>query len=79
MGIAFGFIWALGLFILALISYNTIYYGHPFIQSMDSIYIGYSPTIDGAFMGLCWGFISFFIFGWLVASVYNFMLPRQKG
>jgi hypothetical protein len=78
VGIGFGFIWALGLFILALISHNTIYYGHPFIQSLDSVYIGYSPTVEGAFVGLCWGFINFFIFGWLVAWLYNILLPRQK-
>lgn len=79
VGLALGFIWALSLFVLALISHNTIYYGHPFIQAIDSVYIGYSPTVDGAFIGFCWGFVDFFIFGWLVAWVYNIILPRSKG
>lgn len=78
-GFAVGLIWAIGLFALALISHNTIYYGHPFIQAIDSVYIGYSPTIEGAFIGFCWGLIDFFIFGWLVAWVYNLCLPRNKG
>lgn len=78
VGVALGFIWGLGLLILAFISLNTIYYGHPFIQALDSIYIRYSPTVDGAFIGFCWGFVNFFIFGWLVAVVYNFCLPRKK-
>lgn len=79
VGLALGFIWGLSLFILALISLNTIYYGHPFIQALDSIYIYYSPTVEGAFVGFCWGFLDFFIFGWLVAKVYNLILPRNKG
>lgn len=77
-GLALGFIWGLALLILSLISYNTIYYGHPFIQAVDSIYVGYAPTIDGAFVGFGWGFIASFIFGWLVASVYNCLLPRRR-
>lgn len=79
MGFAVGLIWSLTLFVLALIAHNTIFYGHPFIQALDSVYIGYSPTVEGAFIGLCWGFIDFFIFGWLVTWVYNLVLPKHKG
>ncbi len=78
VGLALGFVWGLALLVLACISYNTIYYGHPFIQGVDSIYIGYSPTIAGGFIGFGWGFIAFFIFGWVMASLYNLLLPRNQ-
>ena len=78
VGLALGIMWGLSLLILAFISYNTIYYGHPFIQAVDSIYIGYAPTIDGAFIGFGWGFVASFIFGWLLARIYNLFLPRHK-
>lgn len=79
IGMACGLIWGLGLLILGFIAHATYLYGHPFIQALDSIYIGYSPTVSGAFIGFCWGFIDFFVFGTLVAWIYNLCLPRNKG
>lgn len=79
VGFAMGGIWGLSLLIIGLIAHSTIYYGHPFIQALDSVYIGYAPTVDGAFVGLAWGFCGFFIFGWCISRLYNMCLPRSKG
>lgn len=66
------------MFILALIGYGSIFYGQPLIQMINSVYIGYGPTVEGAFIGFFWGFIDFFIFGWLVGIVYNALVGRGR-
>lgn len=79
VGLALGCIWGLSLLIIGLIASSTMYYGHPFVQALDSVYIGYAPTVDGAFVGLAWGFIGFFIFGWCISILYNLFLPKSQG
>ena len=78
IGLVLGLVWGIGLAAVALVASHTIYYGQPFIQAMDSVYMGYAPTTDGAMIGFLWGFVGFFLFGWLVGFIYNACLPRQR-
>ncbi len=78
LGIALGIVWGLALALLALIAHMTPYYGHPFIQTLDSVYMGYSPTYEGAFLGFFWGFITFFVGAALVGWVYNLLSCKKE-
>lgn len=69
-GLSLGTVWGLGMFVIGLFG-TYCDYGVAFIKSFSSIYIGYEPTLWGAFLGFCWGFLDFFIFGFLVALFYN--------
>lgn len=70
LGLAFGIVWGLGLFAAALLAW-TVGYGEQFVEASSSVWLGYAPTVAGAFMGLLWGFIDGFIVGVLVAWLYN--------
>lgn len=69
-GFALGLIWGLGMFCMALAGLY-FQYALPAIQLVGSVYWGYAASWKGAFHGLGWGFLDFFIFGLLVAWVYN--------
>lgn len=69
-GIALGSIWGLGWLLLGWTAWLW-QYGIPIVNDVSSAYWGYAPTFDGAIYGAVWGFIDFFVFGWLVAKVYN--------
>lgn len=78
LGFAMGMIWGLSLFVLGLIGYGSMFYGHPMIQMISSVYLGYGPTVEGAFIGFAWGFVDFFMFGWLAGLVYNACLRHKS-
>jgi hypothetical protein len=77
-GFSLGILWGLGLLIVGLINHWEPSFGHPFIQTMSSVYIGYKSTIEGSLIGFAWGFIDFFIFGFLIAYIYNKMMGCSK-
>jgi len=70
---AFGFaaalLWAVAIFVLAIINAAGGAYGARFIFSLSAFYIGYAPTFIGAIIGAIWAFfdagIGFLIFAWL--------------
>jgi hypothetical protein len=72
LGVAFGLVWGIGLFVMALIS-GAGAYGAMFIGSIGSVYLGYSAGAFGGLLGLVYGFIDGFIGGYLVAWLYNKM------
>lgn len=69
-GLAVGVTWALGIFILGIINlFGT--WGIALIEPMASIYIGYTATFIGSFIGAIWAFIDGFIGGIILAWLYN--------
>lgn len=70
LGIAGGIVWGLCMFLCTILA---IYTGYTtlFLEAMKSIYIGYSLTWPGAFIGLVYGFIDAFIGLFLLAWIYN--------
>lgn len=72
-GLAMGILWALAMFVLGLIVMSGDY-GAEFVALMSTVYLGYEPTIAGAFVGAIWGFVDAFIGGWLFAWLYNKLL-----
>ena len=69
-GLAGGITW--GLLILLLTFWFLIMgYQGSVLAKLGNVYIGYSVTIWGAFIGLAWGFIDGFIIGAFFAWLYN--------
>lgn len=69
-GLAIGIVWAAVCFIM---SFTAMWFGwcDIMVELMASIYIGYSPTVAGAFIGLVWALADGFIGGFVVAWLYN--------
>ncbi len=72
-----GLVWAVGLFIWTLCSVRTGY-GAEMLELMSTVYIGYTVTVKGAFVGLVWGFLDGFIGTFIAVKVYNFFVGRLK-
>ena len=72
LGFALGVIWGVAILLVTLVSLWTgRAYGKHFLYAVASIYPGYSITNRGALLGLCYGFVDAFVFGWLIAHLYN--------
>ncbi|MDD3029325.1 MAG: bacteriophage holin [Alphaproteobacteria bacterium] len=69
LGLSFGAVWALAVFILGLVSLWG--WGTSLVSSLSSLYIGYTSTFGGACIGALWAFIDGFVGGFLVAWIYN--------
>jgi hypothetical protein len=69
-GLALGTVWGLSLFVVGLLG-TFCDYGVSFVSAFGKVYLGFEPTVLGAFIGLLWGFFDFFIFGFLIALFYN--------
>ena len=70
MGLAFGVLTGLSLFVMALLAEH-MNWGHHFVEVTSSVYIGYSATFKGALIGLAWGVGEGLIMGGLLAHLYN--------
>ena len=70
-GIALGAVWAISLFIMAILAINW-QYGVSFIYGIGKLYVGYKPTFIGAGIGVIWGFLDGFVGGIVFAWLYNF-------
>ena len=70
LGLASGIVWGLSIFLL---TYWFIFFGHPgnILIKLSGVYLGYSVTWYGAFVGLIWGFADAFIGGAVLAWLYN--------
>lgn len=69
-GLSLGTIWGLSMFVMAILA-SCCKYGVGFVKGVGHLYIGYEASVGGAFIGLIWGFFDFFIFGFLIALLYN--------
>ena len=56
-----------------LLTFWFLIFGYPgnTLQLLSKVYLGYSVTWYGAFIGLIWGFIDGLIFGGFIAWIYN--------
>jgi len=46
----------------------------PYFQLLEQYFIGYTVTVEGAFIGMGYSFLWGFIWGWLIAYLRNFCL-----
>ena len=79
LGIALAVVWGLSLFLLSLTSAFIVHsYGSSVIALLSTVYVGYDASVSGAFIGLAWGFVDFFIFGFLIAFVFNRLISLRS-
>ncbi len=76
-GFALGLIWGLGTLLLGWAGWLWGY-GIAVIVIWSHVYLGYSPTFVGGIIGGIWGFVDFFVFGLLVAWIYNCCCGKCK-
>src|SRR5262245_43082011 len=72
-GLALGVVWGLSLLIAGLVAMATGW-GQGFIDTMGTVYLGFQATVVGSIIGAAWAFIDLFIFGVIIASIYNLFL-----
>ncbi len=70
LGISTGIIGGMCAFLLTLFSAATGY-GAKFLEAYASIHPGYTISIIGAFIGLVYSFICWFVVGYALAWLYN--------
>ncbi len=70
-GLAVGIAWGLGIFIVTI--WAVLLGTGNTLRLLSTFYYGYSVDIDGAFVGLFWGFVDGFLFGAAVAWLYNML------
>lgn len=72
LGLAGGIFFALFMFIFTLLAANTGY-AQEYMESMISLYPGYGISNEGSIIGLIYGFISGFLFLYILAWLYNML------
>ena len=70
LGFALGLIWGVSAFCLGLAS-MWWGFGSEWVTLIGTVYIGYKATVLGSFIGFLYGFVDSFIFGVLIALIYN--------
>ncbi len=74
--LALGIVWAFGVVMLACMA-RLFGWGGAVVGVIASVYIGYSPTWAGLFIGAIWGFVDGFVGGFLLGWLYNRLLPAK--
>ncbi len=69
LGIATGVFWAICVFVAGIFAMSG--WGVALVTALASLYIGYSASILGAFIGAVWAFIDGFVAGFIIAWIYN--------
>lgn len=75
--VALGLVWGLGLFCSGILA-GLDGYGLDFVKAMSSVYYGYTTGFAGALIGFVWGFCDLFIFGLVVAFIYNLFIRNKS-
>ncbi|HPA45211.1 MAG TPA: bacteriophage holin [bacterium] len=70
LGLAVGILWGLSIFLL---TFFIVWHGETMetTAKLGRVYLGYTPSVPGAFIGLAYGFVHGFVSGWLLGAVYN--------
>lgn len=70
LGMAIGVFWGITVFFMGLVAHY-FSYGVGFVESLQTVYIGYSVSMAGAFVGGLIGFVDGFCSGVIVGWLYN--------
>ena len=77
LGFALGIIWGGSMLMLGWLGWLA-QFGVPVVHAISSVYLGFAPTFLGGIIGALWGAADFFIFGVLIAWLYNLCLCCSK-
>ena len=70
LALSMGIIWGLGIFFLTAWFLIMCYEGNP-LSKLSMVYLGYSVSWFGAFVGLIYGFVDGLIVGVCLGYLYN--------
>jgi len=70
LAISIGLVWGLAVFFLT-VWFLVMGYNGNLLAKLDAVYLGYSVTWLGAFIGLIYGFVDGLIGGTLLGYFYN--------
>ena len=70
LALAMGIIFAVMMLVFGLIAWSTGLWAEA-VGVIGTAYLGYAPTLPGSLIGAVWGFIDGFVFGALLAWLYN--------
>ena len=76
-GLAVGVTSSIAVFFLGVMA-ALFEWGVPVAAVLSSLYIGFGPTLVGAIAGAVWAFVDGFIFGLLIAWIYNRLVLRRR-
>ena len=76
-GFAFGLVWAVGLFFMALTAKLTGY-AAAMVQGIGTVYWGYDASVSGGFIGMLIGFVDVGVAFALAAWIYNLCLTQSQ-
>lgn len=76
-GMAWGVIWGGSVFLATLCVVFRSGSGE-LTSKLGRFYIGYQPTLAGAFIGLIYGFVHAFVMGVIFAAIYNAVVQSDK-
>ena len=72
LGASLGVTSALAVLILGIVASST-HWAHAWVNVVSSIYVGFSATPKGIFIGIVWALVEGFVVGFIIAGIYNFV------
>lgn len=69
LGLAIGILWAVCVLFCGITA--MFGWGVALVEAISSLYIGYGPSVPGAFIGAIWGFVDGYLAGLVIAWLYN--------
>ena len=76
LGVAFAVAWSLFTF-LGGIAAAWLGWGKPLVEVLSSIYIGFDATLTGSIAGAVWGLANGYLWGALIAWIYNWQIRED--
>lgn len=70
LGLSLGVVWGASVFVMGVVAL-IFTYGAPFVAAVGTLYVGYEPSWMGSVIGGIIGFVDAFIFGIVIAWLYN--------
>lgn len=75
LGSAFGILSALFVLAIGLLA-HFVHYGAAWVNVVSSVYVGFDATPLGVLIGGVWAFAQGYVFGFVLAYVYNAIVRR---
>ncbi|MDD5568716.1 MAG: bacteriophage holin [Candidatus Omnitrophica bacterium] len=76
-GLALGIVWGGITFLLGILD-MLYFWGNSWGKMMTMVYLGYNPTLIGCIIAAVWGFVYAWVFGFMVALMYNRLVEENK-
>ena len=75
LGLSLGILWGLSALFMT-VAYKLFGYAPAFVEFLDQVYPGYSPSYEGSLVGFVWGFADAFFCGLFIGVLYNWISKK---